>query len=100
MSLLHELKKISLIFFLVLGLIHFLSGMLYANGYSPAVTGPLTRIFFLPFLLSALFYGFTGFRLFLEEIGHHKRFWNYLFLGVALIILIGFLSIEFFVKNL
>jgi hypothetical protein len=55
-----NIKKVALIFFLVLGLAHILSGLMFSNGYLTSVTLIVNRVLDIPFAMAALIYGLSA----------------------------------------
>jgi hypothetical protein len=54
-----NIKKVALVFFLVLGIIHIISGLMMTNGYFMPTTLIINRIMDIPFAMSALLYGIS-----------------------------------------
>lgn len=68
-----NIKKVSLVFFITLGTAHILAFLLLSNGISIKLTQITTKIFFVPFLATALIYGLSSLRLMiLPEDRPHK----------------------------
>ena len=96
--LLHNIKKISLIFFIVLGLTHFVSSLMYAEGYSIDITGKVSRISFTPFALACLFLLYSTVKSNLSHL-ENTAWIDYAFLAIGVILLLGLLAIEFILPD-
>lgn len=55
-----NIKKVALIFFLVLGLTHILSGLMFSNGYFTDISLTVNRVLDIPFAMSALLYALAS----------------------------------------
>lgn len=97
MELLDQIRKISFIFFLILGLAHFLAGLMYINGYYIPASGIVNRVFFIPFVLAAITYGFSNLKYRMLELGKDSKALTYTFIAFGIVIFLVLLAIELFV---
>lgn len=96
MELIDHLRKISFVFFMGTGLAHFLSGLLFVNGYGVPLTGFANRILFIPFVLATLMYGLSTLKYNLSQEGKEVPWHNYVFIGIGALVFLGLLAIELF----
>lgn len=88
-----NLHSVSLIFFFILGLLHFISGMLFNNGYLQNVTYLINNSVDIPFALSATIYLLSSIKFFLLN----KNFKSNILDKVLIIIFIFvFISLIYF----
>jgi len=95
MSLYEQIRKISLIFFVVIGLSHFITGLLFVNGYYREITGVTNRVLFIPFVLALFSYLYSGVKS--EENNNSKL--AILILIVGLLVIIGTVALEIFLPD-
>jgi hypothetical protein len=55
-----NIKKVALLFFIVLGATHILSGLMFSNGYFTPTSLIVNRVLDIPFAMSALIYGLSA----------------------------------------
>jgi hypothetical protein len=93
-----NIKKVALIFFIVLGLTHILSGLMLSNSYLMPTSLVVNRILDIPFAMSALIYGLSATY---EEINekHHKTA-NIIFIAISILVFCVLIYINFFVPDL
>lgn len=63
MNTLKNIQKVSLIFFVVLGLAHIVSGLMAENNYSEAIATIINKTLDIPFAFVALIYGAVSLKL-------------------------------------
>ena len=69
MNTLANIKKVSLLFFIVFGGTHLLSSLMLANGYFSDTMRLLNGTFDIPAILSGLLYGFISLKIYMEDLG-------------------------------
>jgi len=94
----HTVKKTALLFFVAFGFFHFITSLMLASGYFADVTSSLSRISFIPFVLSSLFYLYTVVKIALPA-GKNTGWIDYTFATIGGIVLIALLLIEFLVAD-
>ena len=99
MELYDQIRKISFIFFLAVGLAHFLAGLLYVNGYYSPASGIINRVLFIPFVVATLTYAFANLKHHLLEYGKNGKVWDYTFITIGVIIFAALLAIELLVPD-
>lgn len=97
MELFDQIRKISFAFFIIVGLLHFLAGFFFVNGYLAPESGLVNRILFIPFVIAALAYGLSNFKYYLLEYGKDSKTWNYVFIGFGVVVFFILLAIELLV---
>lgn len=99
MELFDQIRKISFIFFLVIGLAHFLSGMAFVNSYFLPESGLINRVLFIPFVLCAITYVLSNIKYHLLEYGKDSKAMNIAFIAFGVVIFISLLVIELLVVD-
>lgn len=99
MELYDQIRKISFIFFVILGLAHFLAGLAYINGYFVPQSGLANRVLFIPFVLSTLSFALSSLKYNLLEYGKNEKWMNYAIVAIGIIVFLGLLAIELFVVD-
>lgn len=98
---LRNIQKVSLLFFIAVGAIHFGSGALFFNNEESLIAGAVFRFSFIPFVICALAYCGAGLKINIYNYsGHDSRPLSYLLLGLGSLIVIGLSLIFFFSPNL
>ena len=92
-----NLKKVSLLLFIVLGLAHILSGLMMTNSYFLPLSFIVNHVLDIPFAMIALIYGLSSIRVGLKD-GSHKAV-NILFIVLSLLIFAGLIYINVFVPD-
>lgn len=92
-----NLKKVSLILFIVLGLVHILTGFLMTSGIGLPYTFIVNHVMDIPFAMTALIYGLSSIKTGLKDGGH--KVINILFIILALLIFVGLVYINVFVPD-
>jgi hypothetical protein len=82
-----NIKKVSLVFFLLIGLTHILSTLMISSDFSLKFAEISSKILLVPFLATALIYGLSSLRimLFPSELKHRILDTTFIALGVILI---------------
>lgn len=57
MKTIENIKKVALVLFLVLGMVHITSGLMFANGYFMPTSMVINRVLDIPFAMTAVIYG-------------------------------------------
>lgn len=93
-----NIKKVALIFFIVLGLGHILSGLMLSNSYVLPTSLVVNRILDIPFAMSALIYGLAATY---EEINEkHHKIANILFIALSVLVFGVLIYINLFIPDL
>ncbi|MFC1810242.1 hypothetical protein ACFLZH_01975 [Patescibacteria group bacterium] len=90
MSLDKNIQKIALIFFFVIGFVHILAHLMLLNEYMPEIAVAAKKILEIPFILTALIYGFISFKLSLVTTEKKHTITNIVF-AVLIILIFGIL---------
>ena len=94
MSTIENIKKISFIFFAVLGTVHLIAGLMTVNNLNASLSTGINRILDIPFLISALLYGLSTLRLKLPENNKNITIAMILF-GVLMILIALYLNLAY-----
>ncbi len=97
MKTVENVKKVALIFFIILGTLHLLSSLMIANSYFLPWSLIINRILDIPFALSALIYGFSSISCKVKE--EKQRTFNTIFGIITVFIFLGLVYINFFLKD-
>ncbi len=92
-----NLKKVSLILFIILGLTHILTGFLMTSAIGLPYTLIINHILDIPFAMTALIYGLSSIKAGLKNGGN--KIISILFIILALLIFAGLLYINVFVPD-
>lgn len=99
MELIDQLRKVSFLFFVSLGIGHFIAGLLYVNGYAPNTSGLVNRILFIPFAIAAFTYGVANLKYRLLEFGKNPSWFTIASVSIGIVGFIGLLLVELFVPD-
>ena len=91
-----NVKKVSLIFFLLLAGAHILSSLLLARGYMSNTLLMINGTADIPALLAGILYAFSSMKLYLEEIGKNTGIFDIVAGIIGGVIIIGAVYINFF----
>lgn len=95
MNTLLNIKKVSLIFFIIIGILHLGSSMLIANNVFPQISYIVNKTMEIPFILTGMIYGLSSLRIsFFDQENQHK------ILDIFMISLIIIVLIALIVVNL
>ena len=96
MKTIENIKKVALVFFLIIGITHIISGLMIGNQYFIPTSLIINRVLDIPFALTALVYGFSGILM------HHyekKKLLSRIFIGFTLFIFIILVYINFLLPD-
>ena len=99
MELYDQIRRISFVFFFLVGLGHFLAGLFFVNGYFAPESGMVNRVLFIPFVLATLTYAFSNLKYHLAELGKDAKWLNYTLIGSGVAVFLGLLVIELLVVD-
>ncbi len=94
MELYDNIRKISFWFFALVGLTHFLAGLLYVNGYYSPYSGIVNRVTYIPFYVAAYTFFYAQLKHYLIENGIDRRWLSGLLLGIGCVAFIVLLTVE------
>lgn len=80
METIENIKKVALVLFVILGITHIVSGLMFSNGYLKEISFILNRSLDIPFAMTAVIYATSG--IYLNSSEKSKKP-----LGIALIII-------------
>ncbi len=99
MEVFDQIRRISFVFFIIVGLAHFVSGLMFVNGYGVPGSGLVNRVLFIPFIIATLSYGLSNLKYNLSEYGKNSKTLDYAFIIFGVLIFLILISIEFFVPD-
>jgi hypothetical protein len=90
-----NIKKVSLVFFIILGVLHIFSGLMASNNYYMPTTFIMNRVLDIPFAMSALLYGLSN--IYASVYEHHQKVASYILSGIALLVFLLLIYINLLV---
>lgn len=99
MELADHIRKISFIFFIILGLAHFVAGFCFASGYAVNISLIVNRALFIPFIVSTLTYFSANTVWHKLQEGKSARTLTYVLTAICIMVLIGLIALEVFVPD-
>jgi len=95
-----NIRNVSLIFFIITGVLHFGSSILIANGLFLKTTSILNKTMDIPFVMTGLIYAFSSVRLKLTDPDQSHKTLDIILICVMIIILIALIFVNLFVPDL
>jgi hypothetical protein len=95
-----NIKKVSLIFFIIVGAVHLGSTGLISNSLYLKQAFILNRTMDIPLVLTGLIYAFSSIRLSLTNPGKTHKFLDILLISIIIIALIGLLVLNLAIPNI
>lgn len=92
-----NIQKVSLVFFVVLGICHIFSGLMASNNYLMPTSYIANRVLDIPFAMSALLYGLSTIYSSIHE--HHRKVAGYILGGIALLVFLVLIYINLLVPD-
>lgn len=99
MELFDQIRRISFVFFIIVGISHFLAGFMFINGYAVPVSGLMNRVLFIPFVLATVSYALSNLKYHMLEYGKNSKTLDYTFLTIGILVFLLLLSIELLVVD-
>ena len=96
MELYDNIRKIAFWFFAIIGLVHFMAGLLYVHHLMTPTSGLINRVTFIPFFIAAYTYFFAQLKCFLIEHGNDKSWITNLLVTLGIALFVSLIGIEFF----
>jgi len=100
MDTLNNIKKVSLIFFIVIGIVHIGSSLFIANKLFLKEAIILNKTLDIPFVITALIYGFSSLRISLARKEKTHRILDAVLIGIIVVVFIGLIVINLFVPDI
>lgn len=95
-----NIKKVSLIFFIISGLLHLGSSMLIANELFLKQSYILNKTMDIPLILTGLIYGFTSIRLSLTDPEKTHKVLDISLTSIIILVLVGLIVVNLVIPNL
>ncbi|MFH1284438.1 MAG: hypothetical protein ABIH78_02505 [Candidatus Peregrinibacteria bacterium] len=95
-----NIKKVSLIFFIITGLLHLGSAMFISNGLHLKEALIVNKTMDIPFILTGLIYGFSSLRLSLTDPEKHHKLLDVSLISIIIIVLAGLVVINLAIPNI
>ncbi|MCA9373915.1 hypothetical protein KC725_02025 [Candidatus Peregrinibacteria bacterium] len=92
-----NIKKVALVLFVALGLVHILSGLMFANDYFMPASMILNRVLDIPFAMMALIYGLMSIYVNIDEKSRTTP--KIAFIAICVIIFLLLLYINLFIPD-
>lgn len=100
MSPLHNIQKVSLIFFTIIGLAHIVSGLFVANGYFIRPANFLNQALDIPFIVAAMLYFYSSLKINLLKEEKYPPVLDTIFVILGFGVIIAIIGINLFLPNL
>lgn len=100
MNTVKNIKKVSLAFFVLTGLLHLGSSVLLANSYFLEQAKLINNIMDAPFILTGLLYGISSLRLNLTNPEKNYKVLDIVLLSIIILIFIAVIIINIFIPDL
>ena len=92
-----NLKKVSLVLFIVIGIIHIVSGLMFTNGYLLPMSLIVNRILDIPFAMLGVIYAFMSIYTNIDE--KSRKVAGMVFLGISLLVFVFLIYINLFIPD-
>jgi len=99
METLINIKKVSFIFFIVIGIAHIFSSLFVANGLYLKEAIILNKTLDIPFIITSLIYGASSLRISLARKEKSHRMLDAVLAGAIIVIFLGLIAINLFVPD-
>jgi hypothetical protein len=100
MDTLNNIKKVSLIFFIVIGIAHIGSSLFIANDLLLKESIILNKTLDIPFVITALIYGFSSLRIALARKEKTHRILDAVLIGIIALVFVGLIIINLLVPDI
>ena len=100
MKTIENIKKVSLIFFIITGIAHLGSSILIANSLFLKEAEITHKIMDIPFILTGLLYGLSSLRIALTKPDKSHKKLDILLLVIIILVLIGVMTINLLIPDL
>ena len=97
---LENLRKVSLVFFIITGLIHILSGLFVANGYFIRPANFINQALDIPFIITAMLYFYSSLKSELLKTEKYPPVLDTIFIILGFAVIIAIIGINLFLPNL
>ncbi|MBI2634811.1 hypothetical protein HYW82_04045 [Candidatus Peregrinibacteria bacterium] len=100
MNTIENIKKVSLIFFIITGIIHIGSSVFISNGAYLKQAGIINKTMDIPFIITGLIYGFSSLRLALTNSNQPNKILDIILISVIILVLAGIILINILIPDL
>lgn len=100
MSPLHNIQKVSLVFFAAIGLAHIVSGLFVANGYAIRQANIINQALDIPFIIAAMLYFYSSLKLGLLKAEKYPPVLDTVFVILGFAVIIAIIGINLFLPDL
>jgi hypothetical protein len=100
MKTIENIKKITLIFFIITGLAHLGSSIFIANGLHLKIAELINKSLDIPFIITGLIYGLSSLRLSLVDPKKPHKILDRIIILIIIVILLGLIAINIFLPDL
>lgn len=87
-----NIKKLALIFFILIGGSHILSGLMTSNGYFLPLSNDINKVLDIPFAMTALLYGFTSIEI--RKDNPQKKVYYVIMAGISVLLFLSLIYIN------
>lgn len=100
MSPLHNIQKVSLVFFAAIGFTHIVSGLFVANGYIIGTANTINQALDIPFIIAAMLYFYSSLKLGLLKVEKYPSALDTVFVILGFAVIITVIGINLFLPDL
>ena len=100
MKTIENIKKVSLVFFIITGIAHLGSSILIANDLILKQAEIAIKIMDIPFILTGLIYGFSSLRIALTKPDKSHKKLDILLIAIIILVLIGVMIINLVIPDI
>lgn len=95
-----NIKKVSLVFFIVTGIVHLGSSMLIANEYLLKEATIANTVMDVPFVITGMLYGFASLRLSLTDPRKNHKVLDIILISITIITLIALVLLNILIPDI
>ena len=95
-----NIQKVSVIFFIIIGLAHIITGLMAANGYFPEPTSLISRVLEIPFIVIGMIYGFSSLKLIVASREKKHKILDTIFVSIVAVVFVAIVTINIFVPDI
>lgn len=94
-----NIQKITLVFFFIIGFAHILAHLMIINSYLPEISYAVKKVLEIPFILTALIYGFISLKLSLVTSEKNHKISNIIFAILIILVFAILIYLNLFIPD-
>jgi hypothetical protein len=99
MNIEHNIQKIALIFFFIIGAVHIISHLMIINGYVVQTAYMIKSISEIPFIIAAAVYGFMSLKISIASPEKKHTISNIFFILFIILLFVGLIYLNLFIPD-